>query len=49
VELSDEVKEDKIGGACRTHGRDEMFTTFKAENLKWCEHLGEQGANGMVY
>jgi hypothetical protein len=35
---NDQVKENKMGGACSTHGKDEKCMAFWLENLKGRDH-----------
>jgi hypothetical protein len=37
-----------MGGACGTHGRDEVHTKFWSENLKGRDHLEDLGIDGKM-
>jgi hypothetical protein len=37
-----------MGGACSTHGRDEMHIKFQSENLKGRDHSEDLGVDGKI-
>jgi hypothetical protein len=45
----DQIKEDEMGGACGTHGRDEKFIqNFGWKNLKGRDNLEGVGVEGRI-
>jgi hypothetical protein len=44
----DEVKEDKMGGACNTHGINEKCINVWSENVKGRGHSEDLGVDGKI-